>query len=706
MESKISPDGEFMCLRCHQKCHLTGQVIDGKLEGIEGAACIKGTTIPDLVYHPDRVLYPKKRVGEKGSGKWERISWDQAIEEIAAKMNEVTDKYGSETIFLSTGSGQKQMGNQTCEIGKKFFDTPQTHWGRYTCILPEAVADFATAGETLTYEYCPEYRDSKLIVFWGANVDITCPAQALEAKAAIRAGAKLIVVDPRPTPMAKRADIWLKIRPGTDTALGLGMLNVIINEELYDKDFVENWTVGFDKLKTHVQDFTPAWAAPITDLSEEDIIAAARLYAGTHPASIYARCGSVSQQINSSQNARAIACLVGLCGNVDVPGGNILYVRTFADRFFYHTYAMRISLRTSPNKENKIYGFGKYPMMHFFSICDMPTCIRGMHDGRTRAAWIVANNLVVSDSDSRMVFEGLKKLDLVVVSEHFMTPTAEVADYVLPAASYAEIDNIVCSFQAPYNYAVGHRKAIAPLGECWDDRRMIIEVGKKMGRSEVFWEDVEDWLDWRARYSGKTFDEICNMPDHRINFPREYRRYEKDVPAFQTPSGKFELYSEVFEAFGTEPLPTFRENPESPVTTPEIFKEYPFIYMHIRLAGFQHTEGRQIKRQRRMHPDPILEMHPDPAAELGISDGDWVKLQIAEPKYKDKHISFRAKLVDTMHPKTVGADHGWWFPEKPAPEHGAFDSNINALLSMEHGPYEPTVGNIQQRAIACKVTKA
>lgn len=706
MESKISPDGKFLCLRCHQKCHLTGQVSDGKLVGIEGADCIKGRTIPDLVYHPDRVLYPQKRVGEKGSGKWERISWDQAIEEIAAKMNEVIDEYGSETVFLSTGSGQKQIGNQACEIGKKFFDTAQTHWGRYTCIIPQATADFATAGETLAYEYCPEYSKSKLIMLWGANLDMTCPAQARDIKAAVRDGAKLIVVDPRAIPMAKRADLWLKIKPGTDTALGLGMINVIINEELYDKDFVKNWTVGFDSLKAHIQRFTPAWAAPITDLSETDIIAAARLYARTPPASLYARTGATAQQINSSQNARAMACLIGLCGNIDIPGGNIPYLRTFNAKFFYHTYSTRMSLRASPNKENKFFGFGKYPMMHVISMCDMPTCIRGMHDGRTRAAWIVANNLVVSDADSRMVFEGLKKLKLVVVSEYFMTPTAEVADYVLPAASFAEIDNIVEAFQEPYNYVIGHRKIIEPLGECWDDRKMIIEVAKKMGRGEVFWEDVEGWLDWRTRYLGNTFDEMCNMPDHKIDFPRNYRRYEKSVPPFGTPSGKFEFYSEILDVLGTEPLPTFRENPESPVTTPEIFKEYPFTYMHIRLAGFQHTEGRQIKKQRRMHPDPILEMHPDPAAKLGISDGDWVKLQIAEQKYRDKYISFRAKLVDTMRPDTVGAAHGWWFPEKPAPEHGAFDSNINALLSMEHGPYEPLVGNIQQRAMACKVTKA
>ena len=704
MESKLSKDGQFICLRCHQKCHLKTIMDNDKIGEIKGAACIKGATIPEVKYHPDRVLYPMKRVGERGEGKWERISWDQATSEIAEKLNEISEKYGSHTLYFITGSGQKQLGWQVETLGKKIFDTPNIHGGRYTCIIPEVMSDQATVGELLTYEYNPCYKDTNLMVFWGSNPDVGTPAQVRDARAALKRGAKMIVVDPRPIPMAKKADVWLPIRPGTDAALGLAFLNVIINEELYDKDFVENYTVGFKRLKAHVQEFTPEWAAPITWLKVEDIYKAARLFGTTRPACLYARCGSVSQQINSAQNARCMACLLAITANIDVPGGNTLYFRTFTDAMFMHTYPMRPSFRPSPKAEKGFMGAGKYPMMHFGLMCDMPGTVRGMHDGQVRGMWIVANNFVVAEQDSRKVFEGLKKIDLVVVPELFMTPTAEVADYVLPTAHYAEIDNLAATFLEPYNYATAYRKIVEPQGECWDDRKMLLEVARKAGR-EMIWEDVEDFLDFRLKYIHTTFDEACKLPEGKIEFPKPWRRYETSVPAFQTASGKVELYSSVFEAIGVPPLPTFIENPISPVSTPEIFEEYPFIYMHIRLAPFQHTEGRQIERQRKRRRDPIMEINPEAAAKLGIEEGDWVKLEVPTPKFKGKFIKFRARFVPEMDPRVVGCDHGWWFPEKPAPEHGFGDSNINAILSLDHGPYEPIVGNIQCRAFACKVTR-
>ncbi|MBL7203274.1 MAG: molybdopterin-dependent oxidoreductase [Desulfobacteraceae bacterium] len=599
---------------------------------------------------------------------------------------------------------KRLVGWQVEALAKKLFDTPNTHGGRYTCIVPEVMADYATLGELLTYEYNPCYKDTNLMVFWGANPDGNTPAMVRKARAAHKKGAQIIVVDPRPIPMAKKADVWLPIRPGTDAALGLAFLNVIINEELYDKDFTENYTSGFDKLKAHVQAFPPEWAAPITWLKVEDIYKAARLLGKVRPWNLYARCGSVSQQINSSQNARTMACLLAITGNIDVPGGNTLYFKTFTDAMFLDTYPMRIAFRPSPKANKGFMGAGKYPMMHFTHVCDMPGTVRGMHDGTVRGMWIVANNLVVAEQDSRKVYEGLKKIDLVVVPDFFMTPTAELADYVLPPAHYAELDNIVGTFLEPHNYATAFRKAVEPPEECWDDRKMLLEVARKAGR-EMLWEDVEDFHDFRLKYLNMTFDEACNLPDGKIEFPKPWRRYETSDPPFNTPSGKVELYSTVFEAIGVPPLPTFIENPISPVSTPEIFKEYPFIYMHIRVPSFEHTEGRQIERQRKMRPDPIMEINPDAAGKLGIKEGDWVKLEVPTPKFNGKYLKFRARFVPGMIPSVVGCDHGWWFPEMPAPEHGFEESNINALLSLESGPYEPLVGNIQCRAFACKVTK-
>lgn len=187
-ESNLSKDGHFICMRCHQKCHLKSVMKDGKISEVKNFACIKGATIPDVMYHPDRVLYPLKRVGDRGEGKWERISWDQATTEIAQKLNDISEKYGSHTLFFVTGSGQKQIGWQVESLAKKFFDTPNIHGGRYTCIIPETVSDFCTVGEMLSYEYNPCYRDTNLMVFWGSNPDVTTPASMKDIRGALKKG--------------------------------------------------------------------------------------------------------------------------------------------------------------------------------------------------------------------------------------------------------------------------------------------------------------------------------------------------------------------------------------------------------------------------------------------------------------------------------------------------------------------------------------
>ena len=218
------------------------------------------------------------------------------------------------------------------------------------------------------------------------------------------------------------------------------------------------------------------------------------------------------------------------------------------------------------------------------------------------------------------------------------------------------------------------------------------------------WGSVKEWLDWRLKYLGITFDELCQRPDSRITLPREFRRYEKSTPPFGTASGKVELYSSVFEAVGYDPLPVYQEPPDGPVSTPELFKEFPLIYTHYRLLGYMHSEGRQIKRQRQLAPYPYLEISPETAARFGIEEGDWVYLET--PKFAGEwRIKLKVRFVPEMHPDVVAGSHGWWFPEKPGPEHGCFDSNINAVLSLDP-PYDPAVGVMQCRALLCRVRKA
>lgn len=669
------------------------------------ASCIKGMTIPDVMYHPDRLEYPLKRIGKRGEGKWERISWDEAIDTIAKNLKTIKEQSGPEAIHVSCGSGQKHIGIQATKIAERLFPTPNTHLGRYTCIHPDVMSNSVTFGDTVTYEFGPDYSHSNCIVFWGSEPDVATPAQARDIRRALKRGAKLIVIDPRPIPLAKRADIWLRIRPGTDMALGLAMQYVIINEQLYDREFVENWCSGFDKLKEHVQKYTPRWAAEITGLEEEDIIKAARMYASNNPASIYIRLGSGAQQITSTQTCRTISILVGITGNVDAEGGNLLYYRTFREALFWQTYLMFWGIKPPAAINEKRIGAKDYPLMHKRAICDVPGTIRAMDEGRVRALWCVANNLIVAEMGNKKIWDILQnKLDFIFVSDFFMTPTAELADIVLPAAFYQECDLLVAAFGHPSSTIMATPKVVEPRGECRDDREVAIEIAKAMGVDVSPWETVRNYLNWRLKYQGMTYDELCNRPESRIVLPRKYKRYRESTPPFSTASGKVELYSSVLEAIEQDPLPVYHEPPDSPVRTPELFKEFPLIYTHYRIHSFMHSEGRQIKRQRQLAPEPCLEMNPDTASKLGINNGDWVHLET--PRWNDKrHVSLRVRLVPEMHPDVVAGPHAWWYPEKPAPQHGCFDSNINALLTLDP-PYDPIVGVPQCRALLCRIKKA
>lgn len=698
---------DTVCLRCHQKCHLVAQVQHGKIVGIDAAACIKGETVPDVMYHPDRVLHPLKRIGARGEGKWQRITWDEAISSIAGKLKSLNEKYGPQQLYITGGSGQKQLADQALNMAKRMFPAPNIHWARYTCVTPATFAGRGTVGERLIYEYNADYENSKCIVFWGSNPDITIPWAVQHARSALKKGAKLMVIDPRPIPMSKKADIWLRIRPGTDAALALGMANVIINENLYDKEFVDKWCHGFKELKEHVKKYPVDKVAETTWLSKEDIIKAARLYATTKPACIYPRLGAGAQHINATQTGRAICILVALTGNVDADGGNSLFERPFYDAMMPSTYMTRFACR-DVTAVRKMFGYDTYPILAKpGTVCDVPEISRGMQDGRVRSLWACGDNFISAEPNAKVHWEAMKdtaRLELIWVNDYFMTPTAELADFVLPAAFYQEVDNIVEPFVLPANYVTAAKKVVEPAGECRDDRQVAIDIAKAMGVDTSPWDTVMDYLNWNLRYQKITFEELWNMPGHRITCPRSYRKYEKTTPAFLTPTGKCELYSTLFEKFGVAPLPEHIEPPDGPVSTPELYKEYPLIYTHYRIYGYMHTEGRQIERQRKLTPDPVLEIAPETATKYGISNGDLVWLELAKSQRKGDRVTYKARLVPDLLPELVAGPHGWWFPEKTGAEHGAFDSNINALLTLDP-PYDPVVGTPQCRGVLCRIGK-
>jgi anaerobic selenocysteine-containing dehydrogenase len=551
---------------------------------------------------------------------------------------------------------------------------------------------------TTMMEVGPDYENTNCVMAWGANPLASHPARGEEiVRAKRQRGARLIVVDPRRTALAAMADLWLQVRPGTDVALALGMINIIIEENIYDKGFVEKWCHGFEELRNHVGAFPPEKVAGITWLPAEIIKEAARLYATTRPAVLHHRIG-VEHNINSTQTDRALAILIALTGNLDVKGGNLfqLLPEGFSNPCNRLNFPQAVQEKRLGDKE--------FPLARGFVHCALAAeAMLGGGDYPLKAIYCTTGNPVVNMQDSKKMWRALQNLDLLVVADFFMQPTAELADYVLPASTWLEKDDMGDFPNLMYtNYIAAGQKAVEPIDECWDDRKILIELGKRIDwpdRIPMPWRDVDELNNAMVENMGMTFRDLQERG--YIVEPMRYRKYAGK--GFNTPTGKVELYSTRFEEYGYDPLPTFHEPPESPVSTPELLPEYSLILITGgRSISHFNTEGRQIPGLRKLVPEPLLEIHPDAAGEAGITEGDRVWLET--PQVRGERVRLRAKLTTDVHPRVVHAPHGWWFPEKPGPEHGCFDSNVNVVLSGDP-PREPICGSVRTRGTLCRVYK-
>jgi len=704
-----------VCQGSHSECGVLVHVKDGKVTKVEGDPehpmnrgfiCVKGRAQPQLVYHPDRLKYPLERVGDRGEGKWRRVSWDEALNAIAQKLTGVKEKYGTKSIAAIHGTGPRPTSFATdffcLALGSPNVISVDLH----ICAAPSAVAESYTVGHPIMMrEAGPDYRAANCILVWGGNPLVSHPPRGMDIiEAKRKREAKLIVIDPRRTPLAAEADLWLQVRPGTDVALAMGMINAIINEELYDREFVDKWCYGFDKLSERAKEYPPEKVAEITWIPSAKIKEAARLYAMTKPAAFHHRVG-VEQNINSTQTGRALIILVALTGNIDVEGGNLLPMDVEGYVPFFTVVERDERFRLSPEVAEKRIGSREYPLISGpgggNKFVHAPLAVEAMLTGKPypiKALYCAGANPIVGMQDSRRVWRALKSLELLMVSDFFMTPTAELADYVLPAAAWLERDE--CCDMMYMNYISARQKVIEPLFECRDDMNITIELVKRIpwaNRKSLPWNDIDELNEWRVQGMGITFDDFKNKG--YVVVPRKYKKYE--AKGFNTPTGKVELYSTTFEKYGYDPLPSFREPPESPVSTPQLMKDYPLIlFTGGRNLAYFASEGRQLPRLRRLVPDPEAEIHPDTAKEAGIKDGDWIWIET--PRVKGERVKLKAKLTENVHRRMVHVPHGWWFPERPAPEHGCFDSNINVVTSGDP-PREQICGSVPTRGTLCRI---
>jgi anaerobic selenocysteine-containing dehydrogenase len=692
------------CRGCHGVCGVLLHIKDGKLVKVtgdpdsptsRGYLCAKGASAPELLYHPDRLKYPLKRAGYRGENRWQRISWDEALDTVSAELLKVKREHGAESIIGARGTGRPYY-----VMFHRFLNclgTPNRLGFAHLCYGPRLAASAMTCGDLPVCDYYGfGGTKPKCVLVWGCNLtevgaaDGMCSNQLTEI---LKNGAKSIVVDPRKTKLAIGADFWLQIRPGTDAALALGMLHTIIEEKLYDKDFVSERTIGFPELIERVREYPPEKVAGITWVPADDIKAAARLYATSKPACLQWGVG-IDQGVNNFQTIRSLLLLSGITGNMDVPGGDAFWVPPAG----VVAQAPRVNPdiempdRLPHESKHKMLGGSKYKLSTTMQSREFISAVLTGKPYLPKALFIMGSNLLVGHSDCLDMVEALRKIDFITAADLFMTPTTQFADIVLPAASWLETDDVPDLHMV---WCVTARSKIETIGECRDDKQIMFDLAHRMGMEDCFpWRTTTEYCDWLLEGTGMNFEEFKEAGILQGNM--EYRKYEKS--GFRTPSGKFEIYCSAMKDIGYEPLPYYVEPPESPYSSPDIYKEYPLIITTgARVQAFFHTEGRQIESLRRLNPEPEIEIHPDTAQKLGINNGDWVWIESP----RGGRIRQKARLTEGIHPGVVSAQHGWWFPEREPWEYGFMDSNVNMLT---HGmPCDPQTGSEPWRSFLCKV---
>lgn len=673
------------CILCVSGCGINAYVEDGKLVKVEGmpehplnkgGLCPRGENLVEFAYAPDRVKYPMK----KENGEWKRISWDEALDTIASKLTRIKEEYGAHALAIFNGS----MAVENIELAaftqrfKGAFGTPNLISVESFCFRIRVIAHLMTFGR-FTSE---DPLESKCIVLWGNNPDESRWMWAEHIHAAVEKGLKLIVIDPRRTPLAKKG-IHLQIRPGTDAALGLAMLNVIISEGLYDEQFLREWTVGFDELKEHVKQYPPEKVEEITWVPAPEIRKAARIFATVKPACIVPGTSPLAQNGNGLQNERLLCILQTVTGNLDVPGGWAM------------TPLIRLSDLRLPVDEEPI-GAAEYPVFYktggkavpYGQTVVFPEVVLSEKPYPIKALIVTGGNPALTLPDSNKVAEALQKLDLLVVINPFMTETAEMAHIVLPACTFLEKMGLgmVYGINAGLPYVLLRKQVVEPPGEAWADWKFWTELARKMGLGEYFpWNTDEEVVAHLLEPSGVTLEQLEENPCGVYYDTKNYKA--RETFGFRTPSRKIEIYSKALEEAGFDPLPTHREPSQSPVRTPELAKKYPLILITgARMREYTHSQLRNMTQMRRRVPEPLAEVHPSTARKYDIVNGGMIWVETRKGSIKMK-----AKVTEDIAPLVVSIPHGW------------AQANANVLTDIENR--DPISGYPELKALLCRIRK-
>jgi anaerobic selenocysteine-containing dehydrogenase len=724
-----------MCWFCKGRCGVLVTVEEDGLKKVEldpeyprlagsmGAGCktLRYKAAREWFYTTSRINFPVKRRAARGEDVWDHISWKQALDEIAAKLGGLKSEYGAEMLATSKGDDWTHSEYETRFMS--LFGSPNIFGVSPVCWGPRAIVSEAVFGWHPIYSAKPS---TKCIVMLGVNIEAGRPALVNVVRQAVRNGAKIITLDPRRSSMAEKSDIWLQLRPGTDAAVLLSMIHHIIEKGMYDRAFVEQWCHGFEELKARAAEYPLSKAKKISGVPEDSIARAAEMYVTHTPGVIFEGMG-VEQQTNSVQILHARCILAALAGNVDRKGGEELdgphpgYVSDRSienldelsavqrkkqiayDKFRLHSFPGQELMSSTISRF-----YGERGGAHWYlGQIHLPSLYDTILSGQPypiKAMIVSASNPMVSHPDTNKVYRALRSLDLLVVMDVCWTPTAQLADYVLPAASWLERPMLYseCGFGKVLEII---EPVVTPKTRDYDrknDFDLWKGLGERCGQKASWpWRTVEESYDHRLRGKGTTWEEMVKLR-HVEDIPPRYEKYKER--GFATPTGKVELFSTIFEKLGYEPLPYYDPPPYAVGNEPEREEQYPLTMINgARVQEYMLSTWRNVASVRKRYPDPLVQIHPDTAQVYGIHEGDWIWIENELGRIRQKCICF-----DGIHKNVIHCDSQWWYPELPGKEpwlHGVWQSNVNLLIKADPSECNQIIGTWPQRMTRVRIYK-
>lgn len=703
-----------ICGICPGGCGVNVVLIDGKIEKISpiknhpiATVCIRGIHSKEIIYSRDRLKYPLRRVGDKGEGKFERISWDEAMDSIVHAFRKTKDEHGAQAVMSYFGRGSFESNlvdmfgtpEPTSKGVSGFlypFGSPNGTGVSSLCSVSyNLLSAIPTLGCSMHAIY-PDFVNSDLVVIWGANPPTDSPPNKVKKiLAAKKRGARVIVIDPLRSDMAKKADQWIGIRSGTDGALALGLMHVIINEGRYDKVFVEQWTLGFEDLRDYVQEFPPEKVERITRIPRETISTLARAIAGAKGASLLMYTG-LEYSNSGVQSMRAVLCLWAITGNMDVPGG-LMFRPPSPVKF------PRIKLEP-PEGVNPI-GADQYPffcdMLHAAQFMEAPRAILKDDPYPVRSLLIFGASLLTSLPDPELWKKCFKKLDFMVIFDRFMTADAMFADIVLPATTNYENSGYQ---KYPGGYCQLRQQVIEPIEEAKSGYSFLVELARGLGYGDLFPATEEDRLKFAFETGPVSLAELKTHPEGVAYDAgrQEDRKYAKGLlrkggePGFATPSGKIELVSGMLEKYGYDGLPVYVEPTEGPLGSPEIYEKFPLVFNSgARIQSAFRSQHLNIPGLLKLQPKPQVLIHPVDAKARGIENQDRVWVESLRGR-----VGFWAKVTDDVMTGQVEVNVGGGSPVHAAPWR---EANTNYLT--DYGNRDLISGFPVYKALLCEVRK-